>query len=247
MKSTLGDKIKAFRKRSGMSQLELETEVGMAVGSVSRIESGKINPTKETIHQVSQALKLNQRELADLLEVAPLKPTEKEITSAIEEVREYLEKEGSLAYLVDDWWRLHAVSRSLMQLLGLTSEQMEKARGKNLLEIYYLPEYGVLDTIDPKYRVQNYAIETARAKAELNKEHYGDYFQQITEKIKKSPVFERVWAILDDIEDSVVSAGSRVSYVKVGSQKVKLHHAREKLKKNPRFELVELFNPQPYS
>ena len=63
---TIGQKIKQFRKRVGLSQFELELEIGDSSGSISRIENGKTNPTKETIIDIAYALKLSTFENASL-------------------------------------------------------------------------------------------------------------------------------------------------------------------------------------
>lgn len=65
--NTVGKKIKEFRKRSGLSQMELEIEVNAAFGSISRIENGLINPTKETLLAIADALQLNFMERSFLL------------------------------------------------------------------------------------------------------------------------------------------------------------------------------------
>lgn len=62
----IGQKIRQFRKRAGMSQLALETEIGLSPGHLSRIENGQIEPQKETIVNIAYALKLNTREIASL-------------------------------------------------------------------------------------------------------------------------------------------------------------------------------------
>ncbi len=63
---TLGKKIKQFRKRAGLSQLSLELAIEASPGSLSRIENGKVNPTKETIIDIARVLELETREIASL-------------------------------------------------------------------------------------------------------------------------------------------------------------------------------------
>ena len=63
---TLGDKVKAYRKRACLSQLQLELMTDLSEGSICRIESNSINPTKETILRLSKALKLSREEIIDL-------------------------------------------------------------------------------------------------------------------------------------------------------------------------------------
>jgi len=61
---TLGEKIRKFRKRAGLSQLDLECKIHASSGSVSRIENGQVNPTKETVVGIAKALQLSRSEIA---------------------------------------------------------------------------------------------------------------------------------------------------------------------------------------
>lgn len=61
-----GNKIRTLRKRAGITQLELELRIDAAFGSISRIENGITNPTKETLFAIAKALGLGPFETADL-------------------------------------------------------------------------------------------------------------------------------------------------------------------------------------
>lgn len=65
-KTNLGQRIKYFRKRSKLSQMELELRINAAFGSVSRMENGITNPTKETLFSIAEALELSAVETATL-------------------------------------------------------------------------------------------------------------------------------------------------------------------------------------
>jgi transcriptional regulator with XRE-family HTH domain len=69
MNVKIGDKIRKFRKRSGMSQFELELQIDASPGSISRIESGQVNPTKETISKIIQVLNLRMHDAASLFDI----------------------------------------------------------------------------------------------------------------------------------------------------------------------------------
>jgi transcriptional regulator with XRE-family HTH domain len=66
MKTLLGQRIRQFRKSAGLSQIELELRIDAAFGSISRMENGITNPTKETLFAIAQALSLNSFETAYL-------------------------------------------------------------------------------------------------------------------------------------------------------------------------------------
>lgn len=65
----IGEKIRNFRKRSGKSQFELELEIEASPGSMSRIESGQVNPTKETLRKIIEALELKSYDAMSLFEL----------------------------------------------------------------------------------------------------------------------------------------------------------------------------------
>jgi transcriptional regulator with XRE-family HTH domain len=69
MNNTVGDKIRKFRKRSGISQFELELRIEASPGSISRIENGLVNPTKETLGKIIQVLNLKMHDSATLYEL----------------------------------------------------------------------------------------------------------------------------------------------------------------------------------
>jgi transcriptional regulator with XRE-family HTH domain len=64
--ATQAERLKNFRKSRNTSQLELEILADLAVGTVSRIENEKINPTKETLFRIAIALSLNKDEVIQL-------------------------------------------------------------------------------------------------------------------------------------------------------------------------------------
>ena len=86
---SLGRKVRCFRKKAGMSQMDLEVELRASAGMISRIESGKVNPNKETLINIAYALKLTTSEIAalfgiDLSRLNDLEPTLLEIFSTLE-------------------------------------------------------------------------------------------------------------------------------------------------------------------
>lgn len=53
-----------------MSQLDLEIAIGAGQGSISRIENGQVNPTKETLNKISKILNLKPYEIHELFEIS---------------------------------------------------------------------------------------------------------------------------------------------------------------------------------
>jgi transcriptional regulator with XRE-family HTH domain len=65
--NNIGETIKLFRKQKAMSQLDLEMKVDLSQGSLSRIETGEVNPTKETLLKIISALNIRVHDAAEIL------------------------------------------------------------------------------------------------------------------------------------------------------------------------------------
>jgi len=89
---TLGDKIKYYRQRAKKSQLDLELETGLSTGTISRIENGNINPTKETLTRIAERLSLKPSEIAYLLGLHIFSIVE--LTDAIQRISESITLEA---------------------------------------------------------------------------------------------------------------------------------------------------------
>jgi len=63
----IGNKLREYRIRANVSQLQLELSIGASTGSISRIENGLVNPYKETLLKIAEVLNLNFLEKAELL------------------------------------------------------------------------------------------------------------------------------------------------------------------------------------
>jgi len=63
---TYGQKLRQLRQSRHVSQLQLEVAANLSVGSVSRMENNRINPTKETLFKIANVLRLTSEEAAEL-------------------------------------------------------------------------------------------------------------------------------------------------------------------------------------
>lgn len=122
---TLGKKIRFFRLRANISQQEIENEIGLSSGTMSRIENGETNPTKETLFKIMKLFNLGKLENEYLVGRLQYPPTEKEISDAKEELSTYFKKPNVMAYLVDDRFRIIEASDSFSRLMNISSELKE--------------------------------------------------------------------------------------------------------------------------
>lgn len=111
----LGNKIRQFRQRAGLSQMQLELEIDAAPGSLSRIESGQVNPTKETLNKISQILKLEIQETATLFNI--------DLDAVMAEKDKYFEASSLALDLIE---LNRGKEKDLEPTLNLLLEDMEK-------------------------------------------------------------------------------------------------------------------------
>lgn len=104
----LGQKISFYRKRAKLSQLELELEIDAAQGSISRIENGQVNPTKETIRKIIDVLALNLIEAAELYELS------------IEDISKIIRLSGKLSHNLNLRQTLSSASHEITKDLNLS-------------------------------------------------------------------------------------------------------------------------------
>jgi transcriptional regulator with XRE-family HTH domain len=67
--STLGDKLKFYRRNRNLSQMDLELAINAAFGSISRFENNIISPSRETILRIAKVLDLKPEMTADLMDI----------------------------------------------------------------------------------------------------------------------------------------------------------------------------------
>jgi transcriptional regulator with XRE-family HTH domain len=111
-----GELIKSYRNEKGLSQLDLEVGIGAAFGSLTKIENGKINPSKETIYKIIDFLELSPahalklfnidmsffgRIIANMHKLASVKDLKEVMSIALNDVREQLGLAGGAFYLIE--------------------------------------------------------------------------------------------------------------------------------------------------
>lgn len=231
----IGEKIKQYRQRANLSQLDLETEIGASVGSISRIENGTVNPTKETIYLVSKTLNLSDRELLDLLGILPLMPSAEEVEQAIEEAKPYLDRPDVLGYLLDDCGRIHYVGQGFIQLFGIPKSVQDKIPGKFLLEVVTNPEFGIIDNLELSKTINTLALEYKRVCSESP-----FITAHMDEVMQKSPLFKQIKELAEKFSDTdMYTIANRKAWLKVGGKVIETAYTREGLKRNRRFEIID--------
>jgi len=84
LKKFIGEKIKLYRKKKGLSQAQLAEIVDVEVKSLSRIESGHNYPQCENLVAIAQALEVSPWQFYFCNEQKNLELMRKEIVAALE-------------------------------------------------------------------------------------------------------------------------------------------------------------------
>jgi transcriptional regulator with XRE-family HTH domain len=146
-----GTKLRNFRKNAGLSQLQLETQAGMAQGALSRIENGEVTPLKQTLEKISEILLLTDRERRYLYGDLAYPATEEQINKARAAVAEHFNTKGTLAYLVDDRFKFIDISKSFLKVLNISDEMYEAVKNKSFYEAILSDKYNFKKDLDPDY------------------------------------------------------------------------------------------------
>lgn len=240
MKHGLGKRIRFFRKRANLTQLQLEVELGASSGAVSRIENNQINPTKETIHKIAKVLELNNREIDYLIGQTALPATEEEIEKAKEEAEKYLSKRGRLAYLLDDRWRFIMISPTFRRLLKIKPSEEKYVLGKTTAHVIVDQSSPVLERINQDLYtelLENY-LKTYYSRVSFMVDDA--IYQETLQAIMQNPLAEEIWTNLvsQDFREVTTIENRNIDFDLHGI-KLRLYYILSLLEENDRFELVE--------
>lgn len=243
MNAYIGNRLRFFRKRANLSQLALETEAGMASGVISRIENNQVNATKETMSNLVEVLQLTNEEIDYLIGKTALPATVNEIEKAKFEVYEELNKDGNLAYLLDDRWRLHAFSKSFTEFLRLTSSELEHMIGKTTVQLI-LNDSPLLKRLDRDIYLSNFE-GLYRGYLPLyfaNMSHMDDdeIYKASVKDIMSNDLARKIWMNLTyDNDRKYAPQESRVLFFNIEGDKFPLYYSIQPLFLNSRFVVVE--------
>ena len=237
---SLGNKLKYFRNRAEVSQLELENEIGASPGSVSRIESGKTNPTRATLFKIIKALKLNRFEFDYLIGMTNLPVGQEEIDYLVSWYTDYFSQKGILAYLIDERYRIIFTSKDFQRLLGLSDKDVTNLIGKPLPQIMLEPELKIFEFINND-KLKDTLFHN------LVKYYYaasfmiGDKFLEASLKaINSNTIAKEIW---DNIKRSqpkdINTLDSRKVKFQLGKVGFEMWYSSELVSISPRFEIIE--------
>lgn len=243
----LGDRIRTFRKRAGISQMDLEIQMEASPGSLSRIESGEVNPTKETLSRIGNILHLTDSEKRYLYGDLFYKASDEEVQDAVKAVSEYFNNKGTLAYLLDERFRFLEISKSFQKFLGFSDTQVKNALRKSFVYVILAEEFnvkGVVDKAAYEEIIRNLLLDF-RAEAGF----MGDdsVYNESLVAIYKNKTAKEVWEdILKNKPQIHNTKESRRVHFSILGTKVEMSFLREPLHHDRRFEIVEFVPSHPF-
>ncbi|MBD3280141.1 helix-turn-helix domain-containing protein [Candidatus Dojkabacteria bacterium] len=239
----IGRRIRYFRKGAGMSQMGLEIEIGGSAGMISRIEKGKVNPSKETVLQIAKVLGMNDREV-DYVIGSLVKPaSEEEIRNAVEAVADHYSQNNVYAYLLDDRFRILHVSKGFenmfRKVLDNYDELLEKIIGDSVVAMMVDDSYGVTPFIKTKNYQEMMFYQLARVKRHMGFMKDDKWYKRIENVLGSDPDLLKLWEKADVKEINFNSLETRRIPLKIGGMEINMTLYREPQWKYPRFETVE--------
>ncbi|MCA9386597.1 helix-turn-helix transcriptional regulator [Candidatus Dojkabacteria bacterium] len=242
--NNIGSKIKFFRSRANHSQFQLETEIKASPGSISRIESGQVNPTKETILQIANTLKLNSQEINYLIGITAQPATALEIEEAKKEAYDELIKPGKLAYLLDDRWRFIESSDAFIEYFNFTPQEVDYIMGKTTVQVILRQDSPMLTRLDKNTYGDDYE-DLYRAYLRVyfsNISYMNDdiVFQSTLKDIRENDLTKRIWDSLTYEKDMAYeSQDKRLLHFNINGKRSTLSYSDQALLKNSRFVIVD--------
>lgn len=241
--ATLGEKIKFFRLRANISQMDLEIDSNSAFGSISRIESGKVNPTKETINKIISILKLNDRETDYLIGSISNPASNIELKLAEEEVKDYFSNPNVLGYLVDDRYRLVDTSITFKKLANISDSEFKKnIQYKTLPEILLDNNLNINNLFNHDFnKTLKHLLE--RFKSEMGFMVGDKYYEKIISTINSNEIAKSIWEEIENNKNNNVVFHKSIRNINItnGNLVINVHYSNEILSKYKRFDLVEYY------
>ncbi|MEP7103669.1 MAG: helix-turn-helix transcriptional regulator [Candidatus Dojkabacteria bacterium] len=246
-KYILGNRIRAFRKRAGISQFDLELGIGTSPGGLSRIENGEVNPTKETVIKIADFLKLTNQESQYLYGNWFYPATKEEVVHATEDTNEYFSKKGVLAYILDERFRCIAISRSFQKLLNLTDSQVEEAFLQPLISILIDDKFNIKSFIPVQAFEEVLKNLLASFYADCGYMEDDEVYNQQIRSINSDPLARRLWKVITNQSlRKYNDVNTRRVILRIGGVNVTMNFIRDPLYRNRRFEIIEYRPSHPF-
>lgn len=224
-----------------MTQMELECFIDAASGHISRIESGMINPTKETLDKIAQALKLNDKERA-LLFSGNQTVSDDEVETVIHYCKPYLEKSAYPAYLSDDRWFIYLWNDKLLEMLHVSPEMARTMKPIHELEVIFDPMLPVRNDLPKEewealaYSQLKHFIHDTSAYLRLHE----PWLEELLPRLNQIPGFAPLWErAITEKREQLPDDERYVLFHDEGRER-RYYISALNIDRYPRFNLIEL-------
>ena len=237
----LGHRLKNFREARGFTQQMLELAIDAAFGHISRIESGKINPTKETLLRIADVLKLNSKEIALLLNFQTQKVTPREIMAAVNYLSPYFSKAQNPAYLADDMWFMHAWNKKAEELFQIPKAALESLKGIHELGFIFQSEFPIRKNLsqDEWKKLAQAQLRHFMSDLAINNRTEEEWLKELLKDLENFPDFTKMWQEALQSKRAFLSEDERYLQINVNGKKRRFFISILNIDKFPRFNLVE--------
>ncbi|MEO6728449.1 MAG: helix-turn-helix transcriptional regulator [Candidatus Dojkabacteria bacterium] len=236
----LGNRLRNFRKRYGLSQMDLEIKIEASPGSISRMENGEVNPTKETIYKISDELNLTNQERQFLYGSWFYPANDDEVQSAIDDTSEYFSQNGTLGYILDERFRFITISKSFQKFLGYSDAQVKSTYKQPFLKLILEDNLKIKSLVPPEEFESILRNLLASFYADCGFMVDDDIYLSQLDSIKADPLGKKLW---EEIIKSPIrkynDESTRKVIFKIAGFVINMHFIREPLYRNRRFEIVE--------
>lgn len=235
----IGQRLRRFREAKGFTQQQLELAIDASFGHISRIESGKINPTKETLLKITEVLKLDDETIRFLICVE-LEPVNKQqIQEAIQDTKEYLDLSKYPSFLTDDYFFVHFWNKKMLELFQVNLKFAETFRGMNILAIMLHPKFREFMS---KQRWESLLINDLVFF--MKSVHYFLYpenqvFKDLISSLSKYPEFLTFWNKAEEMCRKAIIPGENLIFIGKENREVSYYMSTINVIHHPRFRIIE--------
>ncbi|MDO8498726.1 MAG: helix-turn-helix transcriptional regulator [bacterium] len=199
--ATLGGLIKDYRIKKRLSQLKLALEIGWKdTTRLSKIEQGRVKPTRETLDKIMKALDVNDQGRNLMLLASGILPSDVEIQETIKRLKEEMELFNLPVILIDYAWRTFYFSEKARKvyktvdginryLLKEKPSWMEvNLTKRNVLGVKVLEGYSR----DRLLSAGEHEISLFKYEQGNNEEER--WFKDLAQRMSKNEEFRQLWA-----------------------------------------------------
>lgn len=240
MKNSLGNKIRFFRKRAGLSQFNLELAIGASAGMISRIENGMVNPKRETLKKISKELSLNEYEKNYLYGAFAEPVTKYEAERILKDIQQHMNKDEVMGYIVDERSRVWFASDNFLKFMKLSTEKIERYYGETIHKFLLSKDLRISNFISSQRRFEIYKNLFYRTRREMEFMLGDPWYDQVLEYIDGDAIARKAWEqVLSEPPKALHTIDNRLVLFKMGPIEISKHFSVEPVLDNERFRVVE--------